>query len=246
MNSRAKQQLKPSTKRKSRLCLSCGDVLTGRRRRYCSDYCRQMLLAALNRRTGLLTALGTRYATFYFTRWMVIMDLLPYGTDQIYSFILPRGPGQKPRQAFCEMSNRLGDVWWAEKNRSHKRYLASKVVLDKAHKPRIPKEVVMPLTTSVPAVGSSVLLTLRLTPAQLSSDNLLDEIKRAYRRQAKRHHPDLGGKTEAFRRIHEAYEKLLNWAQHPTLIHRSGFPDKWFYEGMSNRWKAPIAQRRGF
>ncbi len=204
-----------------------------------------MLLAALNRRTGLLTALGTRYATFYFTRWMVIMDLLPYGTDQICSFILPREPGQKPVDAFCVMSNRLGNVWWDEKNRTHKRYLASKLVLDKARKPGLPKEAVVPVNTAIPSVGSKTLLTLRLTPSELNPANLLEEIKRAYRHQAKLHHPDLGGTAEAFRRIQEAYEKLIAWAERPTFVRRSGFPDKWFYEGVANRWIAPIARTRG-
>jgi len=173
------------------------------------------------------------------------MDLLPYGTDQIYSFILPRAPGQKPLEAFCIMSNRLGNAWWNEKNRTHKRYLASQLVLDQAHKPRIPKEAVVPVDTAVPSVGSKVLLTLRLTPSKLNPANLLEEIKRAYRHQAKLHHPDLGGKAEAFLRIQEAYEKLIAWAQHPTFVRRSGFPDKWFYEGLYNRWIPPIA-RRGY
>jgi hypothetical protein len=36
-----------------------------------------------------------------------------------------------------------------------------------------------------------------------------DEVKGAYRRLCKRAHPDVGGSAEDFRRIHEAYQRLL-------------------------------------
>lgn len=35
-----------------------------------------------------------------------------------------------------------------------------------------------------------------------------DEIKQAYRRLVKQHHPDLGGSVEQFRKVYEAYQKL--------------------------------------
>jgi hypothetical protein len=35
-----------------------------------------------------------------------------------------------------------------------------------------------------------------------------EELRAAYRREAKRHHPDTGGSAEEFRRINEAYERL--------------------------------------
>ena len=38
----------------------------------------------------------------------------------------------------------------------------------------------------------------------------LTKIKRAYRRQAIKHHPDKGGDPEAFKQIHEAYERILS------------------------------------
>jgi hypothetical protein len=37
-----------------------------------------------------------------------------------------------------------------------------------------------------------------------------DEIKRAYRKLAKTHHPDMGGDVNNFRQIHYAYESLVN------------------------------------
>ena len=68
---------------------------------------------------------------------------------------------------------------------------------------------------------------------------LARRIKRAYREQVKQHHPDLGGKPATFRKIQEAYEKLIDWARNPTFVRRSGFPDKWFYDGYTQRWVQP-------
>ena len=38
----------------------------------------------------------------------------------------------------------------------------------------------------------------------------LDEIQKAYRTQAKLHHPDVGGDAERFKQIHDAYQTLTN------------------------------------
>jgi curved DNA-binding protein CbpA len=37
-----------------------------------------------------------------------------------------------------------------------------------------------------------------------------EAIKRAHRRLVKLHHPDMGGSAEAFRRVNEAYQQLVN------------------------------------
>lgn len=38
-----------------------------------------------------------------------------------------------------------------------------------------------------------------------------DDIKSAYRKQARRHHPDLGGDEEMMKSINQAYELALSW-----------------------------------
>jgi hypothetical protein len=225
-----------------RICLACGSDLPRRHRRYCSVACRQQLLASLNRRTGLLKALNTRYATFYFTELAIVMDVLPYGMEQIFSYMLPRTTGKKPVEDFCDLSNILGKEWWNERHRTKRRYMASRHVLDRARKPVRPKETVIPATLVVPAVRASSLIVLELRPGDLTAANLLGCIKQAYRRQAKKYHPDIGGDPQAFLKIHDAYEKLMDWSKKPTFIHRSGFPDKWLYEGANNRWIQPIAR----
>jgi hypothetical protein len=223
-----------------RICLACGHALPPRRRRYCDLSCRQQLLASLNRRAGLLRALNTRYATFYFTDVVIIMDLLPYDSEQIYSYILPRTAGKKPVDDFCDLSNMLGAAWWDEKNRTKKRYLASQYVLNQADKPDSLKERVVPMALNIPAVKASSLVCLELHAIDLKTSQLEERIKRAYRNQAKKHHPDVGGNPQTFLKIQEAYEMLHHWAKHPTFTRLRGFPDKWLYEGANDRWSQPI------
>ncbi|HSQ84528.1 MAG TPA: hypothetical protein VLM43_07355, partial [Desulfobacterales bacterium] len=75
-------------------CLSCGTAENIGKRRYCSIGCRQRLRYTLDMRTGLLKALNTRYGAFYFTDILIIMDILPYDTKEIFSFIYPRSSGK--------------------------------------------------------------------------------------------------------------------------------------------------------
>jgi len=241
----AAHQYVPSLNAKSvRRCLACGAVLPPRNRRYCAMACQQYLLASLNRRTGLLQTLNTRYATFYFTEFAIMMDLLLYNSEHIFSYMLPRSPGKKPVEDFCELSNMLGTLWWNEKDRTKKRYAASQQVLEKARKLNAPVGAVMPVSFSVPSIRSGNLITLELKSEDLAPANLELRIKSAYRRQVKKHHPDLGGSSEIFLKIQEAYETLSNWAKRPTYIRRRGFPDKWLYQGAYNRWIKPIVQRK--
>ena len=57
--------------------------------------------------------------------------------------------------------------------------------------------------------------------------------------QAKKTHPDLGGDSDEFRKIHKAYGELIDWAEKPSFVKRRGLPDKWYYDGERNRWLQP-------
>ncbi len=241
----ASHQYVPSVNAKAmRRCLACGDPLPPRHRRYCAMACQQYLLASLNRRTGLLQALSTRYATFYFTDFVIVMDVMIYGVEQIYSYMLPRTHGKKPVEDFCDLSNILGAAWWREKERTKKRYAASQHVLERARRAKAPKETVMPKTLSVPSVRKASLITLKMEAADLTPSNLEQRIRHAYWRQAKKHHPDQGGNSNTFIKIREAYEVLLGWARRPTFFRQAGFPDKWLYQGETGRWIKPITPRK--
>jgi hypothetical protein len=215
-----------------------------KRRRYCSIECRQKLRHNLNIRAGLLQTLQIRYATFYFTETMIILDMLPYGSAELLSFIFPRTNGKKPVDDFCKMFNLLGNSWWEEVRRTKKRYLASRHILAKATPIDGGINCVRPLEVREPTRIARCMTHLRLGKADLHSPNLQSNIKRAFRQQAKRHHPDQGGNAALFRKLREAYEQLLRWSENPTFTTRRGFPDKWFYEGGLVRWTQPAPLRR--
>ncbi|MFZ0132193.1 MAG: J domain-containing protein [Desulfobacterales bacterium] len=225
-------------------CLSCGTPLKMSLRRYCSIECRQYLRRTLNIRTGLLKALNTRFATFYFTPDTVLLDVMPFGAADIFSFIYPRSRRMTPARDFCRMANTLGNAWWAEKRRTNRHYLASRLVLEQARRDAADGETVKPLEIKIPSVRDASLIRLQLGKSVLNSPELFKVIKTAYRRQALKHHPDHGGDASAFMKIHQAYEELLNWAESPSFVRRRGFPDKWFYDSTTNRWVQPTPHRR--
>jgi len=225
-------------------CLSCGTPEISGRQRYCSAECRKRLQFKLDLRTGLIQALNAHYATFFFSEETIFMDVLPYGTRDTFRFAYPRSPGRKPAEDFSAMANLLGEIWWSEKDRSHKDYLASYQVLKQALRSGVPLVSVKPAVKCTPSVGSASLVHLNLDRAVLTSPDLKQMIKAAYRQEAKKNHPDVGGKPETFRRIHQAYEDLSCWADHPTYIRHRGFPDKWFYDRNRNRWNQPLPLTR--
>jgi len=220
-------------------CLSCGTSVDMGHRKYCSIECRQRLRYHLNLRTGLLRALNTRYATFYFSETIIVLDILPYGSEELFSYIFARTIGSKPVEDFCTMSNILGNAWWAERNRTNKRYLATRLILEKAESKNARSAPIRPVEVKEPARMVKSLTFLRLKKADLNSPQLQRKIKSAYRKQAKRHHPDLGGDAAAFRKLHKAYEQIIKWSENPVFVSRRGFPDKWFYDGGTNRWVQP-------
>lgn len=224
-------------------CLSCGTSENMKRRRYCSVECRQRLRRHLNLRTGLLKALNTKYATFYFTESMIVLDVLPFGSAQLFSFIFPRSRRKKPVEDFSTLANLLGNAWWAERRRTNRRYLATRHVLAQARSNNSGQASLKPFEVKKPARLAKTLTFFRLSHADLDSPRLRQIIKSVYRRQAKIYHPDRGGDAAVFRKLHEAYEQLIGWSENPTYTQHRGFPDKWFYDGHTNRWRQPTPER---
>ena len=224
-------------------CLSCGAKANLGAKRYCSIQCRQRLRRVLNLRTGLLKALNIRFATFYFTADTIMMDVMAFGDKDIFSFMYPRSARRKPAGDFCRLADALGNAWWAERQRTNRKYLASRQVFQQAQRNEPDSDAVEPIQIKIPNVKDKALITLKLGKSVLDSSELYRTIKTAYRQQAMKHHPDRGGDNVSFRRIHQAYEELLNWAENPTFVRRRGFPNKWFYDGISNRWVQPTPLR---
>jgi len=218
-------------------CLSCGTTENLGKRKYCSIKCRQALRYKLDVRTGLLKALNVRYATFYFTDFFIVLDVLPYGEKEIFSFIYPRSNKKTPADDFNRMADVLGNAWWSEKKKTNRNYLASRRLFEWASKDSgLP---INPLEIKIPRIKDKSLIHLRLKKSVLDSPDLRDIIKTAYRKQAKQHHPDVGGDSKEFRKIHAAYKELIKWCEAPTFTRRRGFPDKWFYADRRGKWVQP-------
>ena len=182
-------------------CLSCGTTENLEKRRYCSVACRQRLHYQLDVRSGLLKALNTRYATFYFTEGEIILDIMSSDSNDIFSFIFSRKPGNSPADDFILMSNRLGNAWWSEKQKTEKRYLANQRILTRAQKNKGSHHRISPGECLSPTLVSNSLMCLKLNKADLNSPDVVQTIKTAFRNMAKKHHPDQGGTVSNFRKI---------------------------------------------
>jgi hypothetical protein len=225
-------------------CLSCGAPRSARRL-YCSPACRQRLAHMLEIRTGLLRAINARYATFRFTASLLIMEVLPYGSRQIHRYLYPRLSGGTPADDFSRMANALGNLWWRAKRRTRKHYLASRHLLEHAERGGALPERIIPPATRSPLHIARHLRCMGLGRGELEAPDLRARIKGAFRQQAKRCHPDAGGRADRFRRLLLAFEALQQWAEAPRFTTRRGFPDRWFYDGECNRWFGPVSGRRG-
>ncbi len=228
----------------TRGCLACGATENLGKKRYCSLHCRRQLRQRLNARTGLLQALNTRYATFYFDDDAIVMDVVVHGIREIFRFAAPRQAGKKPADDFGGLANLLGAAWWAEEKKTRKTYLASSHVLGMAQRYAITEGLTRPRLMKIPTVNPQNLAHLDLAKTDLQVSDPVRLVKNAYRRQVKIHHPDAGGQAAAFRKIHDAYKELLRWADHPTFIRRRGFTDKWYYDGDNKRWVGPMPTKR--
>jgi hypothetical protein len=224
---------------KRHFCLSCGTTENITNRRYCSVKCRQNLRQKLNMKSGLLQTLNARYAAFYFSDTMIILDIVPHGSKEIFRYTSKRIAGNNPAMDFSIMTNVLGDAWWAESKRTNKNYLASQHVLKLASRHTIMEGSRRPKLIRIPTIKMEILNCLEIKKVDLHSRNLEAIIKNAYRRQVKIHHPDAGGQAATFHKIHDAYKESLRWADNPTFIRRRGFPDKWYYDTDNKKWIQP-------
>lgn len=232
--------VEPQDQQQPPRCLSCGRMLDRLHQRYCAVACRQTLHQQLRLRTGLLKALETRYATFQFNRQHLFLNVLPVASKTIYSFLQLRTNGHTPAQDFARLSNTLGNLWWAEKNRTRKRYRATRYLLEQALHDQISVEEIQPFEKIRPRTAGQSLFYLKLDPEILGQAKIKQHLKTAYRQAALRHHPDKGGNATLFRKVHEAYRQLSAWAENPVYTRRRGFHNKWFYDGRNNQWLQPL------
>lgn len=225
-------------------CLSCGSTENIGRRRYCSKACRLELLWRLRILATLLRALRTREATFSFNESSLTVDIRTCDSKKAYRFQYPRKKKRKPALDLFDMTDELGGLWWEKQKLTGKRYRASQFLLGCAVRNNVSARELMPQRIKHPMRIGKSLTCLRLSNSDLYSDNAREAVKAAYRREALKHHPDRGGTSSSFRRVHSAYKDLLTWLEKPELRERFGVPDKWYFDGQ--RWKSPLQVRCRF
>jgi len=225
---------------KEKRCLSCGNLLTNRRRRYCSKRCRDLLLFSLRWLKNLLLALHTNYGTFSFSEYLLIINVLPYRSHEVYSFFYKRTPGRTPADDLKAMCIELSSEWYNKNLKSRCRLLTAIHILNKGHKGSVSRNMVEPVARLKGAHIQKPLKILKLSIDEIRSEGSGDKIKTAYRKEALRTHPDVGGDGEQFKMVTEAYRELSEWLKHPCFIISRGLPEKWSYDGASFKWRAPL------
>lgn len=227
-------------KYRQKRCLSCGSALNKGRRRYCSQDCKDTLVFWLGWFSDILRPVRAMYATFYFTESKLILDVLPYASKEVSTYIYTRTPGKRPAQDIKDMVLELNEAWWNEKKRTKCRWHASEHVLDKGQKNLVGPEAVKPVVKKGAFMVKKHLTHLKIKTDNLTLSELERKIKSAYRKQAMEHHPDRGGDEEMFKRISEAYYELSKWLENPSYRTRRGVPGKWCYYGSKRKWVTPL------
>lgn len=224
------------------LCLACGRPLEKRRHRYCRPGCKEEFIFKLRWFNNLLRLLNTRYATFAFSQELLILNILPQGSEQeVHSYFYSRSSGKRPAQDINRMVFDLGSVWWGQKNQARSNSQASREVLRQGNKRMFPAQSVQPRQKYYAARISKQLTMLKLKSWELKDGEQAEErIKSAFRNAALEHHPDHGGSNMKFRQIFQAYQDLLSWLQRPVFQHRQGLPAQWCFIAARNRWVTPL------
>jgi len=224
---------------KDKFCISCGVKLSGRKRRYCSKDCRDLLIFALSWLKNLLLALHTNYATFSFTDSHLIINILSFFSREVSTFFYKRIPGKTPAESLKEVCKALNKEWYEKKQASRSKRAASEHLLKIGLRDIIHKKNVTPISINHHSKISRKLTFFNLNFKDLG-ENPFEQIKSAYRKEVKKHHPDYGGNPKDFINISEAYKDVLDCLNNPDIRTRSGLPGKWSYDGSSYKWSAPL------
>ena len=213
------------------------------RRRYCSKECREQILWVLSLSKGLLRVFNARYAAFSFNEDYVVLDVLPIWSKEISRFLYRRTAGKKPAEDLKNLVLQSAEEWYRMINSRSSKSYASLFLLQKNHDKKIPVESIRPDEKIRPRFSRTErasLEFLELKIEELLSDRHVSRIKSAYRKLARIHHPDAGGDAEKFKRLYEAHQQMLLWAENPQFTSRKALADSWSYDGATNRWSPPL------
>ena len=228
---------------KTNTCLACGADGIKRGRRYCSNTCRQQMFWVLSLSKGLLRVFNARYAAFSFNKSYVILDVLPIWSKEISRFVHKRVTGRKPAEDLKHLVLQSGREWYhAINNKSSKSY-ASLCILKKNNNHKVSLNSIKPEKKVRPRLSNSErasLKFLKIKTDDLFSDEQVPKIKTAYKKLAKIHHPDVGGDAEKFKKLNDAHQQMMMWAENPQFTAKKALADCWSYDGSTSRWSPPL------
>ena len=228
---------------KKNACLACGRDGIGSGRRYCSKACRNYTQWVLSLSKGLLRALNARYAAFSFTSDQVILDVFPIWSEHISRFMGPRTRGRKPAEDLKRLVLEFGREWHEMVNNNRSMSYASLHLVNRNHEKCIEPDEIKPDKNCRPRLSkheTGCLKILKLKRNDLSRGESKTKIKTAYKRMAKVYHPDAGGDEDKFKKLNDAHEQMLLWAENPQYTSRKALQDCWSYDGFTSRWSPPL------
>ncbi len=226
----------------TRKCLACGTSRMSAGRRYCSKECRQHMLWVLSLSKGLLKVFNARYAAFSFNDDHVVLDVLPIWSREISRFLSKR-TGKKPAEDLKSLILHSGTEWYRIINNRNSRSFASLFLLRKNNAKRIAPDSIKPDRKVKPRLTKrerESIKLLKLKMEELFHEGHVARIKSAYKRLAKIHHPDVGGDPEEFKKLNEAHQQMLLWAERPQFTFKKALIDCWSYDGLTNQWTPPL------
>jgi hypothetical protein len=229
--------------KKKRTCLACGTENMKAGRRYCSKECRQQILWVLSLSKGLLRVFNARYAAFAFTDNHVMLDVLSTWSDDISRFVYERNFGKRPAQDLKALILISGKEWYHIISNGSSRSYASLYLLKQNHNKSLSPDAIKPNSKRVPRFSrqekdSMKLLNLKME--ELIAGGNTKRIKSAYKTMAKVYHPDVGGDTEKFKKLNNAHQQMLLWAQNPNFTSRKALAGCWSYDGYTDKWSPPL------
>ena len=191
---------------------------------------------------GLLKAFNARYAAFSFTNEYVLLDILPVWSSEISRFFRRRGE-KKPAQDLKSLILHSGAEWYRIIDNRNSRSYATLSLLNKNCTKRIAPDSIKPAGKIKPRLTKGERQSLKLLELKLEelfSDGHILKIKSAYKKLAKVHHPDVGGDAEKFKKLNEAHQQMLLWAEKPHFTLRKALIGCWSYDGVTNEWSPPL------
>jgi len=192
---------------------------------------------------GLLKTFNVRYAAFYFTPALVVLDMLPVWSKCISRFTVRRTPGLKPSEDLKELVLSAGQNWYQMVDNKSSRSQASLTMVSKNNNTTIDPRSVKPNQKAKPRLSreeKGCIKVLKLELKDLASEGHLKKIRSAYKTLAKHYHPDVGGDEETFKKLNEAHEYMMLWAENPRYTSKKALHDCWSYNSGTNRWSPPL------